>query len=149
MSNSSPNVESLYNKSLNQLCYSMNEDILLNVLKWLPPSISLQIVWKVLRVNDGSEKFIYNHMLPDSELSSINRGREIAQMSLHNSGYTQPLSYRQMSSETHEGFATMQQTKFVDHFNFSHRFDLNLFSKFVDVTNYRSELFTIFQVIFE
>ncbi|XP_060840464.1 amyloid protein-binding protein 2 isoform X2 [Rhopalosiphum padi] len=146
MSNSSPNVESLYNKSLNQLCYSMNEDILLNVMKWLPPSISLQIVWKVLRVNDGSEKFIYNHMLPDSELSSINRGREIAQMSLHNSGYTAPVSYRQMSSETHEGFATIQQTKFVDHFNFSNHFDLNLFSKFVDVTNYRSELFTIFQI---
>jgi hypothetical protein len=48
-------------------------------------------------------------MLPDSELSSINRGREIAQMSLHNSGYTAPVSYRQMSSETHEGFATIQQ----------------------------------------
>lgn len=48
-------------------------------------------------------------MLPDSEHSSINRGREIAQMSLHNSGYTAPVSYRQMSSETHEGFATIQQ----------------------------------------
>lgn len=48
-------------------------------------------------------------MLPDSELSSINRGREIAQMSLLNSGYVAPVSYRQMSSETHEGFATIQQ----------------------------------------
>lgn len=48
-------------------------------------------------------------MLRDNELSSINRGREIAQMSLHNSGYVAPVSYRQMSSETHEGFATIQQ----------------------------------------
>jgi len=47
MSNSSPNVESLYNKSLNQFCDSMNEEILQNVLKWLPPSISLQMIWKV------------------------------------------------------------------------------------------------------
>lgn len=48
-------------------------------------------------------------MLKDSEISSINRGREIAQMSLQNSGYVAPVSYRQMSSETHEGFATIQQ----------------------------------------
>jgi len=47
MSNSSPNVESLYNKSLNQLCETMNEEVLQNVLKWLPPSISIQILWKV------------------------------------------------------------------------------------------------------
>eukprot|EP00102_Acyrthosiphon_pisum_P002584 XP_001944165.2 PREDICTED: amyloid protein-binding protein 2 isoform X1 [Acyrthosiphon pisum] len=146
MSNSSPNVESLYNKSLNQFCDSMNEDILKNVLKWLPPSISLQMIWKILRVNDGCEKFIYNHKLKDSELSSINRGREIAQMSLQNSGYVAPVSYRQMSSETHEGFATIQQTKFVDCFNFSNYFNLTLFSKLVDVTNYRSQLFTIFQI---
>ncbi|CAI6343297.1 unnamed protein product [Macrosiphum euphorbiae] len=146
MSNSSPNVESLYNKSLNQFCDSMNEEILQNVLKWLPPSISLQMIWKILRVNDGCEKFVYNHMLKDSEISSINRGREIAQMSLQNSGYVAPVSYRQMSSETHEGFATIQQTKFVDCFNFSNYFNLTLFSKLVDVTNYRSQLFTIFQI---
>jgi len=48
-------------------------------------------------------------MIPKSELSSINRGREIAQMSFQNSGYTAPVSYRQMSSETHEAFATLQQ----------------------------------------
>lgn len=48
MSNSSPNVESLYNKALHQLCETMNEELLQNVLKWLPPSISLQILWKVL-----------------------------------------------------------------------------------------------------
>lgn len=50
---------------------------------------------------------MYN--LPESKISSIKRGREIAQMSLHNSGYEEPVSYRQMSSETHEGFATIQQ----------------------------------------
>jgi len=50
---------------------------------------------------------VYN--LPESKISSIKRGREIAQMSLHNSGYAEPVSYRQMSSETHEGFATIQQ----------------------------------------
>lgn len=144
MSNSSPNVESLYSKSLKQLCYSMNEDTLVNVLKWLPPSISLQILWKVLKVNNGCEKFMYN--LPESKISSIKRGREIAQMSLHNSGYAEPVSYRQMSSETHEGFATILQTKFVDRFNFSQHIDLNLFSKYLEVTNYRSELFTIFQI---
>ncbi|KAL5242886.1 hypothetical protein ACI65C_010296 [Semiaphis heraclei] len=146
MSNSSPNVESLYNKALHQLCETMNEELLQNVLKWLPPSISLQILWKSLHVNNGCEKFVYSHMLPDSELSSINRGREIAQMSLQNSGYTAPVSYRQMSSETHEAFATIQQTKFIDSFNFSDYFDLTLFSKLVDVTNYRSQLFTIFQI---
>jgi len=48
-------------------------------------------------------------MLPDSEFPSINRGREIAQMSFHNSGYRAPVSYRQMSAETHEAFATLQQ----------------------------------------
>lgn len=50
---------------------------------------------------------MYN--LPESKISSIKRGREIAQMSLHNSGYAEPVSYRQMSSETYEGFATIQQ----------------------------------------
>jgi len=52
-------------------------------------------------------------MLPDSEISSINRGREIAQMSFHNSGFTAPVSYRQMSAETHEAFATIQQVTYT------------------------------------
>jgi len=48
-------------------------------------------------------------MLQESQISSINRGRQIAQMSLLNSGFVAPVSYRQMSPENYEGFATLQQ----------------------------------------
>lgn len=40
-------VESLYNLSLNSLSYFMNGDALQYVLKWYPPTICFEVIWKV------------------------------------------------------------------------------------------------------
>lgn len=42
--------DSLYNITLNTISCSMTEDILEHVLKWYPPSMLLDIIWKVQNI---------------------------------------------------------------------------------------------------
>lgn len=44
---SSACVQSLYNLTLNKLCCSMDEDILLHVYEWYPAPMILEVIWKV------------------------------------------------------------------------------------------------------
>jgi len=69
-----------------------------------------------LRVNDGSEDFMYNHTLPDKnsllELSSIDRGRELAHITLMNNFPDSFYDLDMRRSEIykiHEEFAITQQ----------------------------------------
>lgn len=48
MSNSSCHtVKSLYDLSLNTFCHPVNDDVLKNILEFYPPSIILNVLWKV------------------------------------------------------------------------------------------------------
>ncbi|XP_050526374.1 amyloid protein-binding protein 2 isoform X2 [Daktulosphaira vitifoliae] len=85
--------------------------------------------------------------LEDCELSSVNRGRDLAQMSsLFGSRNLLPTYHTHLSIESHSIFAKVQQTKFQDQYNFYDHFDLELFFKLIEVTECRSQLFTIFQI---
>ncbi|KAL4127454.1 hypothetical protein QTP88_011625 [Uroleucon formosanum] len=126
-------VKTLLSISLNQLCRSMNEDILKYALKSLPPSICIHIMWKVLGLDDVTQPF------------PVELGYKIAQMDL------EPFecctdSYDIINTEIIEQFATNQQTIFVDHFNYSSLFDHQLFFDLVDETSLRSRLFILFQI---
>lgn len=52
---------------------------------------------------------MYGHVLPSGKLSSVERGREIAQMSIWHHGNSGPAAFRRISSEDHEEFAKNQQ----------------------------------------
>lgn len=52
MSKSGPqsNIESLYNLTLDELCRSMKEEVMLHVLNVYPPLQVLQVIWKVRNI---------------------------------------------------------------------------------------------------
>jgi len=51
-------------------------------------------------------------MLPEDDKVTVNRGREMAQISLRYLNLSSPVPYRQMSVETQEGFAITQQVTY-------------------------------------
>lgn len=46
---SSTGVQTLYNATLDQLCFSMDTKILKHMLKWYPAPIVFEVIWKVRR----------------------------------------------------------------------------------------------------
>lgn len=50
MSNTQVGIESLYNLTLDELCRSMNEEVMVHVLNVYPPLQVLQVIWKVRNI---------------------------------------------------------------------------------------------------
>ncbi|KAL4127278.1 hypothetical protein QTP88_011456 [Uroleucon formosanum] len=125
-------VETLLNISLNQLCQSMNEDILKYALQLLPPSICIHIMCKILGLEDATHPFL------------LKLGYDIGQMDLEL--FKCCTDYYIINAEIFEQFATNQEIIIVDHFNYSSLFDHKLFFKLVVETSLRSYLFVLFQI---
>ncbi|XP_050063846.1 uncharacterized protein LOC114126471 [Aphis gossypii] len=147
MDDSALGVNSLYNLTVQQICQSMDENTLVYVMKSFHPAISLDIVWKMLHVNDDSQNFEYKHTLPYEHKNysqttlSMDRGYRLATSSPD----VETIPNEQLHKSLLK-FAENQQTKFIDNFNFSDHFDLELLFKFMEVTISRGQLFTIFQI---
>ncbi|XP_025191948.1 uncharacterized protein LOC112592163 [Melanaphis sacchari] len=152
MDGSVPKIDSLYNIALNQTCQSITKDSLVTTLNSLHPRIGLQIIWKILHVNNDDKDYEYNYSilneeLYSDELDSIYRGYCLAHLTHNNKTIGRNYFGSEIFMENVlSQFATIQQTKFVDHFNFSDHFDLELLFKLLDVTSSRGQLFTIFQI---
>ncbi|KAF0758822.1 amyloid protein-binding protein 2, partial [Aphis craccivora] len=84
MDDSALGVNSLYDLTIQQICQSMDENTLVYVLKSFHPAMSLDIVWKMLHVNDDNKDFEYKHTLPyehknySQMILSMNRGNKLA-----------------------------------------------------------------------